>query len=477
MQREKGVPGGNDPAHRAGGASSAVGAGAARGGASVPVTLVEMAAKTAGRRTSKPLRTKRMGLVSRMKCGCSTKQIPSDTAPKVGNIFYELYEEKLQKDGTAKVSELFAAFDQPATSLANSYGVETVDDFWFDKAKSEHDTVQLRDTIIAKSRGGVRKSKGQQVALHDALLLRWVALERENSVSNTWVVTLDNPLPRISVNGSYSSSKPLAITLDTLLQWVSPLAMREEDEDEVATVFSEAVRQRLLPQEKVFDLSDFIVFANMEMDCRELPAEDVEECLRYLKANAYNLNPSDPTDQQKLAREIAKFFADPGRKHVKEVQRLETELSSTVEQNKIENDRKKEEYERRLQEHTEEQQRQKQEDEAQIHERDEQIRRLEQERIEQEKREKHREEKRSAYMRLALCIVVFTVCEGTLLYAVSLYGEGTNVLQKVENAWALVAGLSATVAFALLVSIVGVNKLRLLGIRLPHFFETNGGGQ
>jgi hypothetical protein len=51
------------------------------------------------------------------------------------------------------------------------------------------------------------------------------------------------------------------------------------------------IKYRLLPQERIFNLEDFLIFHEMHMSCKELPAEDVEECIRYIKVNAPMLAP------------------------------------------------------------------------------------------------------------------------------------------------------------------------------------------
>ena len=70
----------------------------------------------------------------------------------------------------------------------------------------------------------------------------------------------------------------------------------------------------LLPQNIFFDTRDFLVFGEMEWSTKELPADDVEDCIRSLKSAHPNLDPTDPADREKISREIAKFFADPGKK-------------------------------------------------------------------------------------------------------------------------------------------------------------------
>lgn len=367
-------------------------------------------------------------------------QIPHDTAPKIRGLFFRLYQEELAAEGTVDLDRLFATFDHPMEVLAQSYGVELTDDVWFAEAENEPGTEEVLEAIRGEYQAKRGRRKGTAAALHDALLLRWIQLERERASRNTWLVTLDTSLPGFLPQQGQRPGRPLAITLDALLQWISPIAMRDGVEDDVAEVFSETVKYGLLPQETFFDLRDFLVFAEIEWSCKELPAEDVEECIRYLKANAPNLDPSDPVDREKLAYQISKFFADPSRKYAQEVQRLEAEKARI--------DHK---YKRELEETS-----------AAIRERDERIERLEKERVDWEETHRKRAQKKSALIRLAIVILIVIVYEALVVFLAWQYGEGTTLFQKVINAWAFL-GLGGAIGLALFYFVVGEERIRILG--------------
>lgn len=367
-------------------------------------------------------------------------QIPDDTAPKITGIFFQLYREQLASTGTIDFDVLFSSFDHPMENLAEPYGVELIDDLWFIEAEDQPETRKLLQAIrrgYKKAKRG--RSKGKGSALHGALLLRWILLERERTARNTWLVTLDTFLPSFLPQAGDAPVRPLAITLDALLQWISPIAMYE-DADEVAAIFSEAVKYQLLPQESFFDLRDFLVFAEMEWSCKELPAEDVEECIRYLRINAPNLDPSNPGDRERLAREISKFFADPGRKYRQEVQRLEAEISRIDEGHK-----------RKLEEVMEA-----------IRERDNRIEKLERERTEREERERKKALKKSARIRMGIVILLFLLYEAAVVRLAWQYGEGTTLFQKVINSWPFL-GLGCAMGVALFWFILGKERIRILG--------------
>lgn len=359
-------------------------------------------------------------------------QIPDDTAPKIRGIFFQLYREQLVSTGTVDFDALFTSFDQPMENLAEPYGVELIDDLWFIEAEDQPETEKLLQAIRREYEAKRGRPKGKGPALHDALLLRWILLEREQTARNTWLVTLDTSLPSFLPQAGDAQVRALAITLDALLQWISPIVMYE-DADEVAAIFSEAVKYQLLPQESFFDLRDFLVFAEMEWSCKELPAEDVEECIRYLRINAPNLNPSDPADREKLAHQMSKFFADPSRKYKQEVQRLEAERAE-----------REDEYKRKLEE------------------RDKRIERLNRERVEQEQKKRKEALKKSARIRMGFVILLFLLYEAAAVYLAWQYGEGTTLFQKVINSWPFLV-LGCAISVGLFRFILGKERIRALG--------------
>jgi hypothetical protein len=364
-------------------------------------------------------------------------QVPDETAPKIRNVFFELYRSQLKLKGSVDFAEIFSSFENPMDSLSKSYDITLVDNPWFTEAEHQAEIEKLSQAIKKTKRS---RAKSMRSASHDAMLLQWVQLERLQGDRNTWLVTLDTFLPGFLSEGKDVPARSLAITLDALLQWMSPISTHDHTEDEVMEIFSEAVKYQLLPQDSFFDLRDFLVFAEMEWSCRELPAEDVEHCIRYVKANAPNLNPTVPADREKIAREISKFFADPGRKYKQEIQKMEAQISS-IEQN----------YQHRLEEIGEK-----------IRERDNRIESLEKERIEVQEKQKKAALTRSALIRMSVVILAFFVYELLVVYLANQYGEGTNLFQKVKNSWPFLT-LGCGMGAILLWFILGKERIRILG--------------
>ena len=342
-------------------------------------------------------------------------QIPVETAPKVRSPFYEIYCEKKRPGEPVDFDELFINFNSPKDTLKSRFEIELEDDIWFNEAKNETEVIRFAETLSSRYLKMRGRSKREKAALHDAMLLLWLQKLREETGNNVWLITADTSLPGSLPPVPNVHSRSLAITEDAVLQWISPIVARE-GEDEFPVIFAEMIKLRFLPQENVFNLEDFLVFAELQMSCKELPAKDVEDCIQYIKVNAPTLDPSNPADREKLAYEIAKFFASPGRKYKQELERLESEV------------RELEEYKKRAQKEA---------------------------------------LRSSAWLRVGITAIALIIWAVIVIY----FSEGLNLSQKVRNSWLLLTAGVPPIVILLGGFIIGRERLKALGWPFTKIFK------
>jgi len=365
-------------------------------------------------------------------------QVPDATSSKIRGVFYRMYKEELEAEGNVDMGTLFSAFFAPHSCL-RSYGIELVDDEWFTTAPQAPETKRIAEALNASVVARGRIPKGTPSAVHDAMLALWVHRTREAGVPNCWLVTLDTSFADCS--WFPASKRPIAITLDALLQWLSPLAAQADGSFEAC--YAEAIKYTLLPQEIFFDIRDFLIFDEIHYACKELPPEDVEECLRYIKSELPRIDASTATGREALHHEIARFFQDPGRKHAAVVSRLEAETSAM-----------REEYERRIA--------------ALSQERDQQdrlyasrISDLERRLSEKDAAEREQMLLRSGLKRFALSCVLVVIIEAVILTALNVFISGLNLAEKAIKGWGILLGGLVCSAFLGRI-IVGKERLRAI---------------
>lgn len=240
-------------------------------------------------------------------------EIPDQTANKIHDVFYQIYQQKKEQ---VNLEEVFDHLKNP-NDLLNFNSISLIDESWFIKNSESDETKRLALIVQKQFEPYSSRTKGKKRSTHDSLLLQWVDAERKNG--KAWLVTKDRSLPTVQVK---NENQPIAITLDALIQWISPIASEYFPESDLSSVFASALKRQLLPTESFFKLEDFKVFAELELECKQLPAEDVENCVKYLKRNATSLDPSKAEDREKIHRKISAFFASPSRKFSQKIDNL-----------------------------------------------------------------------------------------------------------------------------------------------------------
>ena len=399
-------------------------------------------------------------------------RIPAESMPKVRGLFFEKFRDATHKsDDVVDLRKLFANFFDARRILSIEHGIEIEDDSAdADEAREydlERDVAEIMDLYTARRRG---RKKGRLSAIHDATIVEKAALLSESG-SRCFVVTLDQVLADIRLRRYPAIS--VAIGLDAFLQWISPFAGVGQGGD-FAEIFSSALSSHLFPEETFFEISDFLIFADIDLDTKQLPAQDVEDCVHHLKRVAHQLDPSKPADRERLHGEIARFFADPGRKYheklhdmagnveairsegAKKERYLREELAGRVQRvEELESQLKNESSDRDklgkmvqgLTEKVDDIETGAQEREESL--RDELANSVRsgddwKEQFEEERRERGKEAlKSSTRARLWLLFIVWITSLGAVGIFAELWGEGDNLYQRVLGSWELLVATAA----------------------------------
>lgn len=345
-------------------------------------------------------------------------QIPEQTAVKISSDFFEIYHEKMKADADLPLDEAFAKFFSAESTLREHFDIEIEDDYWFEEVAESEKTNEFVRVIGQRFLEMSRRKKTEPACVHDSLCLQWMDECRTTTGNpNVWIITRDHTLP--GCVPAECCSKSLAITLDALLQWLSPITEGEGEETGVAMAYSQMIASHILPQERIFNLEDFLIFHELNMTCKELPAEDVEGCVRHIKINAPLLNPMDPVDREKLAHAVASYFADPTRKYQQNLLKYEAEISQ---------------IKRDLSE------------------------------------EKSTSLKKDAWLRVSNIASLFLLLEIVVAIMAANYGVGDNVFQRIVSSWPILVAL-APICSAAGWFYIGKKRLRALGWPIPKIFK------
>jgi len=344
--------------------------------------------------------------------------------------------------------EAFTLIGDLEEEVSTKFRAEIVDEEWFDQEINSASTWRLIEPLKAAS---LRKT--DTAALHDALMLRYVDMQSNLSDQRCLIVTNDTTLPALS---KFGEGDPVAVTLTTLVQWIAPAAMYvgEDSQKQFADHFSRVIRSRVLPQNSVIAIADFRVFTELHLSSELLPAEDVISAIRHLRSIVPRLNPRRPDDLIKLSSELAKFFADPGRKFRQELAEL------TLERGDLDDARR----ELILEQDAATLVSAAQDKMAltALEQRDTEIQELRDRIGVYAASERHRALRRSGWLRLAISFVITTITTGLSMAALILLGDAGSNYQKVISGSQIVAVMiTGTMGLCVWV-IIGTERLKAM---------------
>jgi hypothetical protein len=369
------------------------------------------------------------------------------------------------------LEEVFVNFHDPLRTLRDRYGVQIVEDAWFDTADNDESIERFAVALRDKSRPFKGYKKRITQARHDAKALIWIERQRKHKSKGVWFVTTDRRLPQAVPKESEAIS--LAISASALFQWISPILGQPAVDRNFLKAFAHMVRERILPTDRFLDLADFLVFDDMNVAINELPHDQVLQTLREIKTHVPHLNPSNPKDQQVISRIVARHLVDPG-------SRQATALSELEKTRAEDRARYAQDIDSRDEELQKERERRKQLETQLLSTQNQtstDIQTLRDE-IDTLRTNSRRDNLiASARYRLLCTGILALVAFSVVLFLSNRYAGGANLFQKVLNSWALflalVPGIGLIGWF-----IIGKEGLKAIGGPIARLFgETPGDSQ
>ncbi len=182
-------------------------------------------------------------------------RIPVATRSKVHCFLLESYLEVVKRDPDLHLDEFLSRFQAPIDTLREAFNVEIEDDSWFDTERNSQATEELAQKLATKFQSMRSRTKTTEASRHDALLLRWMDERRRGVDTNCRITTLDMTL--IAAERESLHVQPRVISLDALLQWASPHCSSDATVEQVAAIYSTALKYQLLPGRAVSRRSRF----------------------------------------------------------------------------------------------------------------------------------------------------------------------------------------------------------------------------
>jgi DNA-binding MarR family transcriptional regulator len=235
-------------------------------------------------------------------------QVPSSLNKVVRGDFFHTYVKLKASDPRVTPADVFKPFANLPESIRTELDAEIVDDAAFAQLAHAPKIEGVKQVFQSASEEFRHVKKFPNALTHDAVVFEYLKTSSEPSPDQTWMVTRDVSLPKAWSKLQSKTITIRALLLDGLLQYVSPFILEEHVRD-FSELFSEAITHQLLPQRKLFDIDDFMLLQDLEIDCSKLTDDEVQEGLHRVKQHVLHGASYRQEDFQAAAYEFRKYFA------------------------------------------------------------------------------------------------------------------------------------------------------------------------
>jgi hypothetical protein len=209
-------------------------------------------------------------------------RIPGALIPKVRGFLLEAFLAAKEDSPDLDLGDFLRTMEAPFVRLESVLDIKHLDDGWFEREEDSEKTRQLAGALSKAYLATGGRPKQPAAATHDALLLRWLARSEAQTGRQRQLLTLDRSLLDARPLGM-GGMRTQVVSLDALLQWAGSVDLGSRDGDDLAGLYAQTVAFELFPKSEVLSLADFRVFADMEIEAAQLPAEDVEACIAAVR--------------------------------------------------------------------------------------------------------------------------------------------------------------------------------------------------
>jgi hypothetical protein len=240
------------------------------------------------------------------------ERVPESITAKARGAFFEAYASVRKSGVVPSLPNLFGPFQRLADTLRTNLGIEVVDDEGFEKALESPDFERIKQVLQECSRRVRKREKFANALAHDAKVFLYLRSECRSPESKIWFLTRDASLPVAWRKLQSDGPEMRCFMLDGLLQSISPFVVADEEVKDFSAAFSQVMANQLLPQGKLFDIEDFQLFQELDLDCRELPEEEMEDGLLSVKHYVLKGASYRRENREEAAYELRRFFARRG---------------------------------------------------------------------------------------------------------------------------------------------------------------------
>lgn len=360
-------------------------------------------------------------------------EIPETLASKIKGTFFETYREEKRKNSKFNVEDLFKPFEDLSKILPGQFGINIIDEAKFIALSRRAEKEKAIQNIFNAKSIEIRKRKKSDPSLiHD--VFHYLLVEEERKMNEkTWFLSFDASLPYVAADLQKSGEPPFCSKPDTLMQYFSLFLQGEEEIKDFSEAFSIMVAGQLFPSKKIFDIRDFEMFTDMDVEIGQMSPVDIEAALLHVKQTVLKGAVYSRSDFEKVAYELKKVFS--ARKDKDEIVKRQSDIL---------------EAERRVfQEEKGAYISQIEELKQTLNSQNQELARIKEGEIVKRREKRLKGQRITSSISAGLLVIVFAFFFYFLYINIKELGEGNNFFQKIVNAWGIVLALMTGLGWSL----------------------------
>jgi predicted nucleic acid-binding protein len=235
-------------------------------------------------------------------------RVPEGLSKCIKGDFFKAYESAKALKPELTFEEFFEPFNDLSEYL-DLLNIKVVDDERFELFKSSGEIELVIDTLQQSSEEHRRRPKFKNALIHDAVMFRYLRSVTEGSnTEKIWFVTRDISLPHAWSKFQTDRVDFRCFLLDGLLQAIAPFVSSKAS-TEISELFANVVAMQILPQSRLFDVDDFMLFRDLEIDCSEMDEATVQDALLRIKRQVLKGATYKHANLEDAAYELRRVFA------------------------------------------------------------------------------------------------------------------------------------------------------------------------
>jgi len=270
-----------------------------------------------------------------------TAVIPVQLSERTSDSFLEDFLTRRGEDPSLTVEAFIEPFMRVEHILTHDLEV-TVDEHNEDDLNPSRAIDQAGEIIQAETKARRGRPKPAGVLRHD-LLHYSLVMDARAGGRKAWFLTMDGNMLKATAKLN-PDQPPAAFSFVGLLQTISPFVADAGAEHSLVDVFSALLTDQVMPTERVFDIQELKLIAEMHEDILSTPPEQLIQAFDYVKSAVLHGHAYRPEDHPMVALGLRKFLSASAdeRQHQLEMenQRLRAEAERQAEEGAFERHRR-----------------------------------------------------------------------------------------------------------------------------------------